>query len=78
MRTLILLVAGLTLAVLPATSAHAYLDASTASMVVQMIVGGIAGGLIAGKLYWTKIKGFFARSPAEEPPSDEGGGAPQS
>jgi hypothetical protein len=40
--------------------AHAYLDPGTGSMIVQMIIAGIAGSLVAIKVYWIKIKNFFA------------------
>ncbi|MCT7378426.1 hypothetical protein [Chelativorans salis] len=38
-----------------ATGAYAYLDAGTGSMILQVLLGGIAGLLIAGKLYWHKF-----------------------
>ncbi|WEX08830.1 hypothetical protein [Chelativorans sp. AA-79] len=38
-----------------ASSAHAYLDAGTGSMILQVLLGGIAGLAIAGKLYWHKF-----------------------
>jgi len=37
-------------------SAHAYLDPGTGSILLQMLIGGIAGGLIVLKMYWTKAK----------------------
>lgn len=37
-------------------SAHAYLDPGTGSIVLQMLIGGIAGGLIVLKMYWAKAK----------------------
>lgn len=42
-----------------ATSAHAYLDAGTGSMILQVILGGAAGLAIAGKLYWYKFLSLF-------------------
>ena len=36
---------------LPST-AHAYLDAGTGSMLLQLLLGGVAGLAIAAKLYW--------------------------
>lgn len=48
--TLSLLFVGMT-----ASGAHAYLDAGTGSMILQVLLGGIAGLLIAGKLYWHKF-----------------------
>ena len=40
-------------------SAFAYLDPGTGSMVLQMVLGGVAGILVVGKLYWQRIKAFF-------------------
>ncbi len=51
------------------TPAYAYLDPGTGSMLVQMLLGGVAGVLVVGKLYWTRIKEFFRsqRRPGPEP-----------
>ena len=43
------------------TPAHAYLDAGTGSMLLQLLLGGAAGLLVVGRLYWQRIKGFFGR-----------------
>ncbi len=57
-----------------ASPAHAYLDPGTGSMLVQLLLGGVAGALVVGKLYWTHIKAFFSRCPPKngdhELPSD--------
>jgi hypothetical protein len=37
------------------TSAHAYLDPGTGSIILQVLLGGIAGVALAGKLYWHKF-----------------------
>ncbi len=42
------------------TPAHADLDPGTGSMMLQVLLGGIAGGLVIGRLYWNKIKSFFS------------------
>ncbi len=42
------------------TPAHAYLDPGTGSMMLQVLLGGIAGGLVIGRLYWQKIKSFIS------------------
>lgn len=36
--------------------AHAYLDPSTGSYVIQMIVAGLLGGLFAVKTFWRNLK----------------------
>lgn len=41
------------------TSAHAYLDAGTGSMILQLLLGGVAGIAIAGKLYWYRFLAFL-------------------
>lgn len=43
--------------------AYAYLDPGTGSMIMQMVLGGIAGALVIGRLYWRRIKGFFGGKP---------------
>ncbi len=43
--------------------AYAYLDPGTGSMLVQMLLGGVAGALVVGKLYWHQVKDFFGRGP---------------
>lgn len=42
-----------------ARPADAYLDANTGSLLVQLLVGGVAGIALVGKLMWHRIKGFF-------------------
>ncbi len=39
--------------------AFAYLDPGTGSMIVQLLLGGIAGMLVIGKLYWQRLKENF-------------------
>ncbi len=50
--------------------ALAYLDPGTGSMLLQMLLGGVAGALVVGKLYWHRIKAFFGRRPAPSPNQD--------
>jgi len=58
-------------AVLPAT-AFAYLDPGTGSMLLQVVLGGIAAVGVALKLFWYRIIAFlgFKKKPANE---DEAG-----
>jgi len=44
-----------------ATPLFAYLDPGTGSMIVQLLLGGVAGALMIGKLYWQKVKSLFGR-----------------
>lgn len=58
MRTILLL---LLIAIFP-FPAHAYLDPGTGSMIIQLLIGAIVGGLVTLKIYWGKLKGFINRS----------------
>lgn len=51
--------AALALLLLTTYPAHAYLDPGTGSMLLQGLIGAIAGGLLVFKLYWAKIKERF-------------------
>lgn len=42
-----------------------YLDAGTGSMLVQMVVAGVAGVAVFAKVFWAKITGPFRRKPSE-------------
>jgi hypothetical protein len=37
----------------------AYLDPGTGSIIFQVIIAGLCGGLLAIKMFWSKIKSFF-------------------
>ncbi len=45
--------------------AHAYLDAGTGSMLLQLLLGGLAGLAVLLKLFWHKILGIFGIRKAE-------------
>ncbi len=45
---------------LTAKPAYAYLDPGTGSMILQLLLGAVAGALIVGKLYFEKIRSFVA------------------
>lgn len=51
------------------SSAHAYLDGGTGSMILQVLLGGFAGLAVAGKLYWHKLLVMFGAR--RSPPADE-------
>lgn len=40
----------------PLSTASAYLDPGTGSFILQMLLGGIAGLAVVGRLYWTRLK----------------------
>jgi hypothetical protein len=78
MRITLLTVPALLL--LSTQNAYAYLDPGTGSMILQGLIGGIAGGMFAIRLYWGKLKSRFGRAPAsastrnaEETPGDKAG-----
>lgn len=37
----------------------AYIDPGTGSLIIQVLIGALAGGLVAAKIFWTRIKKFF-------------------
>ena len=44
---------------LAAQEAHAYLDAGSGSMLIQIILGGAAGLVVILKLFWHRILEFL-------------------
>jgi len=46
--------AALTVGILT-SPAHAYLDPGTGSIILQVLLGGVAGLALVGKLYWHKL-----------------------
>ena len=41
------------------SSAYAYLDPGTGSIILQVLLGGAAGVALVGKLYWQKFLSLF-------------------
>ena len=51
-------------------SAQAYIDPGTGSLLLQGLIGAVAGVMVAASLYWSKIKHFFRKdqcSPGSAP-----------
>ena len=46
--------------------AAAYLDPATGSMILQLVLGGVAGAAVAVKLFWHRILGFFSSAESDE------------
>ena len=42
-----------------AAPAWAYLDPGTGSMILQLMLGGVAGAMVIGKLYLKRASDFF-------------------
>ncbi len=58
-----------------ASPAYAYIDPGSASIVLQAIVGGLAAGAFALKMYWHRVRRFFGlKSGDPEKRSDRAGG----
>jgi hypothetical protein len=60
---------GLTLAlvVLSESRVDAYLDPGSGSMLVQLLLGGVAGAAVILKLAWHRLRGLFGTSVEKEP-----------
>ncbi len=52
------------------TDTEAYLDPGTGSMLLQVILGGIAAVGVAIKLYWHKLRVAFGMAKKEVPEED--------
>ena len=50
--------------------AEAYLDPGTGSMLLQVILGGVAAVGVAIKLYWHKLRVVFGMGKKERPEDD--------
>ena len=48
--------------------ALAYLDPGTGSVLLQLLLGGVAGVLMAAKLYWRQLLRLFRREKPEKTP----------
>ena len=54
--------------------AQAYLDPGTGSMIIQVVIGAVAGALVTARLYWSQIKAkLTGRKPAPDEAGDEPG-----
>lgn len=65
----------------PGQPALAYLDPGTGGFILQMLLGGFAGALVVGRLYWHRLTEIFGRGnkddaaasdspPASDPPAE--------
>ena len=51
-------------------NAHAYLDPASGSMLLQLLLGGLAGAALFFKLFWQKIRAFFGAGSQDDDSSD--------
>lgn len=49
---------------------HAYIDPGSGSMILQLLLAGVAGAAMACKLYWRRFLSFFRRNPSSTDSSD--------
>ncbi len=56
-----LVVLSVLMTVLMPRASHAYLDPTSGSILLQVLLGGIAGAALALRLFWHRIVGWFAR-----------------
>ena len=49
-----------------AQGAHAYLDPGSGSMLLQILLGGLAGAGVLAKLYWYRIRALFGAAADED------------
>jgi hypothetical protein len=58
----------------PLRAAHAYIDPGTGGMLLQLLLGGVAGALVIIKLYWYRLREIInqmlGRSTPDEPDAD--------
>jgi hypothetical protein len=57
--------------VLTVTPAYAYLDPGTGSMILQLLLGGVAGLVVIFKMYWARIKEFFGGGSKDHSSSED-------
>ncbi len=50
--------------------AHAYLDPASGSMLLQLLLGGLAGAALFFKIFWHKIRSFFGGSAQDDDSSE--------
>ena len=53
--------------------AYGYLDPGTGSYIIQLLVGGLLGGLFAVGLFWKRVIAFVKR--LFKPPNNDAGNA---
>lgn len=58
--------------ILSTAPAHAYLDPGAGSLVLQLVLGGVAGLAVLLKMFWHRILAVLGiKKPAPMPPAEE-------
>lgn len=47
-------------------SVVAYLDPGTGSVILQVLVGGVAAVAISARMWWSRVTSVFRRKPRED------------
>ena len=47
----------------------AYLDPASGSLLLQLLLGGVAGIALVLKLFWHRILGLFGKKPNDDQPA---------
>ena len=58
------------LAVIWPQTAHDYFDPGTGSLIIQMLVAGVAAGWFMFRTQWERLKNFFAKDKMGEESED--------
>ena len=70
--TLRLAILSLSCLVVATGPAYAYLDPGTGSILLQGLIAGVAGGIVAARLYWSKVKHFVSLAKRKGHGADNG------
>ena len=46
--------------------AHAYIDTSTGSYIIQVLLAGLMGIMLTLKVFWKQVKAFFSRNKTDD------------
>jgi len=59
--------------IFPADVQALYIDPGTGSIVLQVLLGAVVGGVVALKLYWARVRAWFVRLFSRSSREDEPG-----
>ncbi len=63
----LLLVLAVAMMALVPTASQAYLNPDQGSILLQLLLGGLAGAGVLAKVYWQRLVAFFRRRPPDQP-----------